>query len=80
MHITEQQIAGILDYSRFEPSDGMKEIISSFAEKFKLNQAAAKREKVSFGELSGEKSTKIFKQPVRDGPQKQSDMKNRKKL
>lgn len=74
MHITEQQIAGILDYSRFEPSDGMKEIVSSFAERFKIHQATAEREKISFSELSSGNSTKIFKQPVRDGPQKQADM------
>lgn len=79
MHITEQQIAEILDYSRFEPSDGMKGIISSFAERFRINQATAEREKVSFSELSKGNQTKIFKQPVRDGPQKQTDINNDKK-
>ncbi|MGN0684381.1 MAG: hypothetical protein ACI4JY_11950 [Oscillospiraceae bacterium] len=77
MQITEQRIAEIFDYSRFEPSKSMKEIISAFAEKYKIAQNSL-REKVAFDELSGEKVGNPTKQPVRDGSAKKTEKKNGK--
>lgn len=65
MQITEQRIAEIFDYSRFEPSKTMEKIVSAFAEKFKINQKNS-RERVSFDELSDDKSAKTAKQSNRD--------------
>lgn len=79
MQITEQRIAEIFDYSRFEPSKGMKEIISAFAQKYKIAQNSL-REKVAFDELSGEKAGKTAKQPVQDGSTKTMEKKNGKSL
>ena len=77
MQITEQRIAEAFDYSRFEPSKSMKEIISAFAEKYKIAQNGL-REKVSFDELSGEKAGKTTKQPVQDISTKTVEKKNGK--
>lgn len=77
MQITEQRIAEVFDYSRFEPSKTMKEIISAFSEKYKIAQNSL-REKVTFDELSGEKAGKTTKQPVRDSSTKDIEKKNGK--
>ena len=65
MQISEQRIAEIFDYSRFEPSKTMEKIASAFAEKFKINQKNS-RERVSFDELSDDKTAKTAKQSNRD--------------
>lgn len=77
MQITEQRIAEIVDYSRFEPSKSMKEIISVFAEKYKIAQNSL-REKVTFDELSGERVGKTTKQSVQDSSTKTVEKKNGK--
>ena len=78
MQISEQRIAEIFDYSRFEPSKTMEKIASAFAEKFKINQKNS-RERVSFDELSDGKSAKTAKQPNRDIA-KNTEKKNGKSL
>ena len=62
MQLSEQQIAEIFDYSRFEPSAGMEKIISAFDKKFDLSQKAT-REKVTFEELSGGNEAKTAQHP-----------------
>ena len=77
MQITEQRIAEIFDYSRFEPSKSMKEIISAFAKKYKIVQNSL-RAKVTLDKLSGEKAGKTTKQPVQDSSTKNIEKKNGK--
>ncbi len=77
MHITEQRIAEIFDYSRFEPSHSMETIITRFAQKFGLAQNNT-RQKVSFGEISGDNSAKTAKQPDQEGLSKSSEKKKGK--
>ncbi len=79
MQFTEKRIAEIFDYSRFEPSDAMREITSSFAEKYKLARKNT-REKVTFDQLSGEKAAKVTKPPAKDSFSRSSEKKNDKKL
>ena len=78
MQISEQRIAEIFDYSRFEPSKTMEKIVSAFAEKFKINQKNS-RERVSLDELSDVKTAKTAKQPSRDIA-KNAEKKNGKSL
>lgn len=79
MHITEQRIAEIFDYSRFEPSQGMETIISGFAEKFKLAQKNT-RQKVSFDEISGGNTSKTTKQPNQEDLSNYSEKKKGKSI
>lgn len=72
MQITEQGVAEIFDFSRFEPSKTMEKILSAFAEKYKINKKAP-RERVSFDELSDEKSAKNAKQTSRDNLAKDAE-------
>ena len=78
MQISEQRIAEIFDYSRFEPSKAMEKIVSAFAEKFKLNQKNS-RERISFDELSGEKTAKT-KQQNHENPSRSVEKKNGRNL
>ena len=78
MQISEQRIAEIFDYSRFEPSHSMETIVSAFAEKFKINQKNS-RQRVSFDELSDKNSAKTAKQPNQDIA-KNAEKKNGKSL
>lgn len=79
MQFSENRIAEIFDYSRFEPSEAMGEIVSCFAEKYKLAWKKT-REKVTFDELSGEKAAKVTKPPAKDSFSRSSEKKNDKKL
>lgn len=79
MQFSEKRIAEILDYSRFEPSDTMGKIVSSFEEKYKLTRKNT-REKVTFEELSGEKAAKITKPPANDSMSRSAEKKNGKNL
>lgn len=79
MQFSENRIAEIFDYSRFEPSDAMGEIVSCFAEKYNLAWKKT-REKVTFDELSGEKAAKVTKPPAKDSFSRSSEKKNDKKL
>lgn len=79
MQFSEKRIAEIFDYSRFEPSDAMGEIVSCFAEKYNLARKK-NREKVTFDELSGEKAAKVTKPPAKDSFSRSSEKKNDKKL
>ncbi len=79
MQFSENRIAEIFDYSRFEPSEAMGEIVSCFAEKYNLAWKKT-REKVTFDELSGEKAAKVTKPPAKDSFSRSSEKKNDKKL
>lgn len=79
MQIAEKHIAEIFDFSRFEPSKTMEKIVSAFAEKYRLVQKNP-REKVSFEELSGEKTARTAKQPNLNNLSKTSEKKNDKLL
>lgn len=79
MQFSEKRIAEIFDYSRFEPSDAMREIASCFAEKYNLAQKNI-REKVTFDEFSGQKAAKVTKPPAKDSFSRSSEKKNDKKL
>ena len=79
MQFSENRIAEIFDYSRFEPSEAMGEIVSCFAEKYNLARKNI-REKVTFDELSGEKAAKVTKPPAKDSFSRSSEKKNDKKL
>ncbi len=79
MQFSEKRIAEIFDYSRFEPSDAMGEIVSSFAEKYNLARKKT-REKVTFDELSGEKAAKVTKPPAKGSFSRSPEKKNDKKL
>ena len=78
MQISEQRIAEILDFARFEPTKSMEKIVSAFAEKFKLNQKNS-RERISFDELSGEKTAKT-KQQNHENPSRSVEKKNGRNL
>lgn len=75
MQISEQRIAEVLDFARFESTKSMEKIVSAFAEKYKLNS----REKVSFEELSGEKTAKT-KQQNHENPSRSVEKKNGRNL
>lgn len=77
MHITEQRIAEIFDYSRFEPSHSMETIITNFTKKFGLIQNNT-RQKVSFGEISGENAAKTTKPPEQQEQSRNSEKKKGK--
>ena len=82
MQFSENRIAEIFDYSRFEPSEAMGEIVSCFAEKYNLAWKKT-REKVTFDELSGEKAAKSQNRLLRtvfQGVPKRKTTKNCDKL
>ena len=76
MQITEQQIAEIFDYSRFEPSKAMENIIRDFEAKY-LSAQKNSREKISFEEMTGGTTSKITKQPDKENLSKGSEKKGK---
>ena len=76
MQITELQIAEIFDYSRFEPSNAMENIIRAFEAKY-LSAEKNSREKISFEEMTGETASKVTKQQGKENLSKDNQKKGK---
>lgn len=76
MQITEQQIAEIFDYSRFEPSKAMENIVRAFEAKY-LSAQKNSREKISFEEMTGDTTAKVTRQQGKENLSKDNQKKGK---
>ena len=76
MQITEQQISEIFDYSRFEPSKSMENIILAFNAKY-LSAQKNSREKITFEEMTGDTKAKVTKQRGKENLSKDNQKKGK---